>query len=49
MFEIAMGKFPYRTWGTPFEQLKQVVVDDPPRLPHDSNFSADFHNFIEQV
>lgn len=24
MIEIATGKFPYNTWVTPFEQLKQV-------------------------
>lgn len=24
MVEMATGKFPYNTWGTPFEQLKQV-------------------------
>lgn len=24
MIEMATGKFPYNTWGTPFEQLKQV-------------------------
>lgn len=32
MLEMATGKFPYATWGTPFEQLKQVVDDAPPRL-----------------
>lgn len=24
MVEMATGNFPYNTWGTPFEQLKQV-------------------------
>lgn len=24
MIEMATGKFPYNTWCTPFEQLKQV-------------------------
>lgn len=24
MVEMATGKFPYKTWVTPFEQLKQV-------------------------
>lgn len=24
MIEMATGKFPYRSWGSPFEQLKQV-------------------------
>lgn len=27
MIEMATGKFPYNTWGTPFEQLKQVTND----------------------
>lgn len=26
MVEMATGKFPYNTWGTPFEQLKQVWI-----------------------
>uniref|UniRef100_A0A182ILG5 mitogen-activated protein kinase kinase n=1 Tax=Anopheles atroparvus TaxID=41427 RepID=A0A182ILG5_ANOAO len=51
MVEIATGKFPYATWRTPFEQLKQVVTDEPPRLPKlaapgSEEFSADFHAFI---
>lgn len=25
MIEMATGKFPYNTWGSPFEQLKQVI------------------------
>jgi serine/threonine protein kinase len=24
MIEIATGRFPYKLWATPFEQLKQV-------------------------
>lgn len=47
MLEIATGRFPYTTWGTPFEQLKQVVKDDPPRLPT-GQYSTDFENFIEK-
>uniref|UniRef100_A0A182VV66 mitogen-activated protein kinase kinase n=1 Tax=Anopheles minimus TaxID=112268 RepID=A0A182VV66_9DIPT len=50
MVEIATGRFPYATWRTPFEQLKQVVKDDPPRLPKSAapgseEFSAEFHAF----
>lgn len=44
MLEMATGKFPYATWGTPFEQLKQVVTDDPPRIAA-GLFSADFEHF----
>lgn len=45
MIEIATGKFPYNIWGTPFEQLKQVVKDDAPRLPS-GQFSAEFEDMI---
>ncbi|PSN39599.1 Dual specificity mitogen-activated protein kinase kinase 6 [Blattella germanica] len=47
LLELATLKFPYNTWGTPFEQLKQVVKDDPPRLPS-GKFSPDFEDFISQ-
>lgn len=46
MLEMATGKFPYATWLSPFEQLKQVVGDDPPKLPVD--FTADFQDFTAQ-
>ncbi|KAF5269580.1 hypothetical protein FQR65_LT05918 [Abscondita terminalis] len=45
MIELATGSFPYQKWGTPFEQLKQVVTDDPPRLPP-NEFTPDFEDFI---
>jgi mitogen-activated protein kinase kinase 3 len=45
LLELATGKFPYRSWGTPFEQLKQVVQDDPPRLPP-NQFSPEFEDLI---
>ncbi|EEB15530.1 cAMP-dependent protein kinase catalytic subunit, putative [Pediculus humanus corporis] len=45
LIELATGKFPYKSWGTPFEQLKQVVTDDPPKLPQ-GQFSNDFDDFI---
>lgn len=45
MIELATGKFPYKTWETPFEQLKQVVNDVPPRLP-EGQFSPEFEDFI---
>uniref|UniRef100_A0A6M2DWV1 mitogen-activated protein kinase kinase n=1 Tax=Xenopsylla cheopis TaxID=163159 RepID=A0A6M2DWV1_XENCH len=47
LLELATGKFPYNTWGTPFEQLKQVVKDDPPHLPG-GIYSQQFENLIEQ-
>ena len=43
--ELATGKFPYETWRTPFEQLKQVVKEDAPRLPA-GKFTAEFEDFI---
>ncbi|UYV62263.1 MAP2K3, partial [Cordylochernes scorpioides] len=45
LIEVATGNFPYETWGTPFDQLKQVVFRDPPRLPP-GQFSKDFEDFI---
>ncbi|KAF2879086.1 hypothetical protein ILUMI_27095 [Ignelater luminosus] len=47
MIELATGRFPYQKWGTPFEQLKQVVTDDPPRLPP-GEFTPDFEDFISK-
>lgn len=47
MIELATGQFPYQKWGTPFEQLKQVVTDDPPRLPH-NEFTPEFEDFISK-
>ncbi|XP_045476517.1 dual specificity mitogen-activated protein kinase kinase 6 [Harmonia axyridis] len=47
LIELSTGQFPYPKWGTPFEQLKQVVKDDPPRLPS-GEFSSDFEDFISK-
>ena len=43
--ELATGKFPYDAWKNPFEQLKQVVKEDPPKLPA-GIYSDDFDSFI---
>jgi len=45
MMEISEGKFPYKLWATPFEQLRQVVMDPAPTLTH-GQFSDDFNQFI---
>jgi len=45
MMEIAEGKFPYKLWATPFEQLRQVVVDPAPTLKP-GQFSDSFNDFI---
>jgi len=45
MIELATGKFPYDAWKNPFEQLKQVVKEDPPKLPA-GRYSSDFEDFI---
>ncbi|XP_017871465.1 PREDICTED: dual specificity mitogen-activated protein kinase kinase 6 [Drosophila arizonae] len=45
MIEMATGQYPYNKWRTPFEQLRQVVEDDPPRLTA-GTFSAEFEDFI---
>lgn len=47
MIELAILRFPYDSWGTPFQQLKQVVEEPSPQLPAD-RFSADFVDFTSQ-
>ncbi|KAF7384878.1 hypothetical protein HZH66_011964 [Vespula vulgaris] len=47
LVELATGKFPYESWGTPFEQLKQVVKDEAPKLPP-GKFSSSFEEFINK-
>merc|ERR1719419_928668 len=48
MVEISTGKFPYNTWRTPFEQLRQVVGEDAPSLPT-GQFSHTYIDFINQT
>lgn len=45
--ELAILKFPYESWGTPFQQLKQVVDEPSPQLPTDG-FSPEFVDFISK-
>ncbi|KAH8259972.1 dual specificity mitogen-activated protein kinase kinase 6 [Drosophila serrata] len=45
MIEMATGRYPYDNWRTPFEQLRQVVEDDPPRLTP-GTFSPEFEDYI---
>jgi len=47
MIEIATGRFPYTLWATPFDQLKQVVMEDAPKLPP-NQFSPNFEDFISK-
>lgn len=47
LIELAIGRFPYDTWGTPFEQLKQVVKDDPPKLPP-GQYTSYFEDFVNK-
>ncbi|KAG9349921.1 hypothetical protein JZ751_026274 [Albula glossodonta] len=44
LIEMAILRFPYESWGTPFQQLKQVVEEPSPQLPAD-RFSKDFVDF----
>ncbi|XP_045069084.1 dual specificity mitogen-activated protein kinase kinase 6-like [Coregonus clupeaformis] len=44
MIELAILRFPYDSWGTPFQQLKQVVEEPSPQLPVDQ-FSPEFVDF----
>lgn len=43
LIELAILRFPYESWGTPFQQLKQVVEEPSPQLP--DSFSKDFVDF----
>ncbi|XP_018590515.1 dual specificity mitogen-activated protein kinase kinase 3-like [Scleropages formosus] len=45
LIELAILRFPYESWGTPFQQLKQVVEEPSPQLPAD-RFSKEFVSFI---
>uniref|UniRef100_A0A4W3JJM1 mitogen-activated protein kinase kinase n=1 Tax=Callorhinchus milii TaxID=7868 RepID=A0A4W3JJM1_CALMI len=47
MIELAILRFPYESWGTPFQQLKQVVEEPSPQLPAD-RFSKEFVDFTVQ-
>uniref|UniRef100_A0A8C6LVS0 mitogen-activated protein kinase kinase n=1 Tax=Nothobranchius furzeri TaxID=105023 RepID=A0A8C6LVS0_NOTFU len=44
MVELAILKFPYDSWRTPFQQLKQVVDEPSPQLPAEC-FSPEFFQF----
>jgi len=46
LVEIATGTHPYGKWKTPFEQLKQVVHEPPPRVDPKFGYSESFHNFL---
>jgi len=48
MIEISTGEFPYQFWRTPFEQLQQVVMEAPPKLP-ENQFTPDFEDFINKT
>ncbi|XP_066545189.1 dual specificity mitogen-activated protein kinase kinase 3 isoform X2 [Amia ocellicauda] len=47
LIELAILRFPYESWGTPFQQLKQVVEEPSPQLPPD-RFSPEFVDFTTQ-
>ncbi|XP_061079720.1 dual specificity mitogen-activated protein kinase kinase 3-like isoform X2 [Conger conger] len=44
LIELALLHFPYESWGTPFQQLKQVVEEPSPQLPADQ-FSPELVEF----
>ena len=47
MIEISTGEYPYKMWKTPFEQLRQVVQEDPPKLPA-NKFTPEYEDFINR-
>jgi len=46
LIELGTGKFPYKKWASPFDQLKEVVTSAPPALPKNSGFSDEFQDFV---
>jgi len=46
LIEIATGAFPYEKWGTPFDQIKRVVLDPPPKVPNDKGFTEGYQDFV---
>lgn len=47
LVELATGVFPYKDCKCDFEVLSKVMQDDPPALPTDKNFSAEFQAFVK--
>jgi len=43
--EVATGRFPYKEWNSLFDQIRQVVEEEPPRLPS-GVFSQEFEDFV---
>jgi mitogen-activated protein kinase kinase 7 len=48
LVELATGVFPYKGCKTDFEVLTRVLESDPPSLPSDQGFSADFQKFVHK-
>ena len=49
MIEITTGVFPYESWPSIFEQQKQIVFEEPPRLPETGSFSNNYRDFVTQT
>lgn len=45
LVELATGRFPYAA-ASDFELLTLILKKEPPSLPRQGNFSAEFHHFI---
>jgi hypothetical protein len=43
-----MGTHPYDKWKTPFEQLKQVVNEPPPKIHPSKGYSEQLHDFVSK-
>ncbi|KAJ8927807.1 hypothetical protein NQ314_019689, partial [Rhamnusium bicolor] len=46
LVEMATGVCPYHDCKTDFEVLTKVIGQDPPNLPQDKEFSAEFRDFV---
>ena len=49
MIEISTGIFPYESWPTLFEQQKEVVRGEPPRVIDTNAYSTTFQDFVHKA
>lgn len=46
MLELAIQKYPYEEKPTPFERLRDMMLQPPPKAP-EGKFSPEFESFID--
>lgn len=48
VYELAIGKYPFKESTAIFDMIQQTKDDPSPSLPRDKNFSNDLCDFIDQ-